>query len=62
MSIIETTPTSAIPAVWTGTNIYGQILLLVASIIGGMATDTSGVIVVGVSLISIVYYSFFKKK
>jgi hypothetical protein len=47
MSIKETTPTSAIPAVWTGTNIYGQILLLLASIFGGMATDTSGVIVAG---------------
>jgi hypothetical protein len=47
MALKVTTPTSSIPAVWTGTNIYGQILLLVASLFGGMSTDTSGVVVAG---------------
>lgn len=32
---------------WTGTNIYGQILLLVASLFGGMSEETSGIIVAG---------------
>lgn len=30
-----------------GTNIYGQILLLIASLFGGMSPDTSGLIVAG---------------
>ena len=32
---------------WTGTNIYGQILLLLASLFGGMSPDQSGLIVAG---------------
>ena len=32
---------------WTGTNIYGQILLLIASLFGGMSPDQSGLIVAG---------------
>lgn len=32
---------------WTGTNIYGQILLLLASLFGGMSEETSGIIVAG---------------
>jgi len=32
---------------WTGTNIYGQILLLLASLFGGMSEETSGLIVAG---------------
>ena len=32
---------------WTGTNIYGQLLLLVASFFGGMSEETSGIIVAG---------------
>lgn len=32
---------------WTGTNVYGQILLLVASLFGGMSEETSGIIVAG---------------
>lgn len=32
---------------WTGTNIYGQILLLAASLFGGMSEETSGIIVAG---------------
>jgi len=30
---------------WTGTNIYGQILLLIASFFGGMSQDTAGLVV-----------------
>ena len=32
---------------WAGTNIYGQIVLLLASLFGGMNPDTSGIIVAG---------------
>jgi|APFre7841882793_1041355.scaffolds.fasta_scaffold06747_4 drug/metabolite transporter (DMT)-like permease len=37
----------AIKSPWMGTNIYGQILLLIASLFGGMSQDTSGLIVAG---------------
>jgi hypothetical protein len=37
----------AIKSPWMGTNIYGQILLLIASLFGGMSPDTSGLIVAG---------------
>ena len=40
---IEQVPASP----WTGTNIYGMILLLVASAFGGMSEETSGIIVAG---------------
>jgi hypothetical protein len=32
---------------WTGTNIYGQLMLLIASLFGGMSPDTAGLIVAG---------------
>lgn len=35
------------PSPWTGTNLYGQLLLLVASAFGGMSEETSGIIVAG---------------
>lgn len=37
----------AIAGPWTGTNIYGQLLLLIASLFGGMTQDTAGLIVAG---------------
>jgi hypothetical protein len=37
----------AIKSPWMGTNIYGQILLLIASLFGGISPDTSGLIVAG---------------
>ena len=37
----------AIEGPWTGTNIYGQLLLLIASLFGGMTQDTAGLIVAG---------------
>lgn len=36
---------------WTGTNIYGQLLLLVASLFGGMSEETSGLIVAAVAAV-----------
>lgn len=36
---------------WTGTNIYGQILLLIASLFGGMSQDTAGLIVAAVAAV-----------
>lgn len=33
---------------WIGTNIYGQIILLIASLFGGMSQDTAGLIVAAV--------------
>ena len=38
---------TAIAGPWTGTNIYGQLLLLIASLFGGMTQDTAGLIVAG---------------
>ena len=35
----------------TGTNIYGQIILLIASLFGGMSQDTAGLVVSAVSTI-----------
>jgi len=42
MSNTQTSP-------WTGTNIYGQIILLIASLFGGMSQDTAGLIVAAVA-------------
>jgi hypothetical protein len=41
----------AIKSPWMGTNIYGQILLLIASLFGGMSQDTSGLIVAAVAAV-----------